>query len=261
MTSRIREPEEYELCVRGKSTGLQSDGYIHAMYHEVNTAKRGLLTCVPTTLDGIRIMNNGLPQVKKNDLHLMQNLQESIDPSPKSPAMMIAMKQLIKEGRIKRIPAIVRKENDTIPDRVGYHKAYLYVDARCECPTWWVRGLDEVGELKRLSYKNFSRRFSGSTIRIVEPDHSERSLSLTAKCLAVLPERPTPDISIDPWNTPGTSHWILKQLPIESTSYNRRKIGATLRNCATRGKIGQIVKRDNRGVQGKNLVTVFYKNQ
>lgn len=250
MTSRITGDEEFRICVRSKATGERNDGYIAAMNHEKNTIKRAILAHVPTTIKADRIMGNGLPQVSKHSMHLMQNLQEAIKPSPKSPAMMTAMKELIAENCVKRIPGVVRKENDEVKNRVGYHKAYLYVDANCECPAWWVRGLNERGDLKHLTY----RRFSDRTYQIKPPRDT-----IVNKCLEILPRSPSPDLVINPDITPGTTRWLLDQLGMESNARNRKKIGSILKSYASRGCIGQINKKIAIKRRGNNSVAIFYK--
>lgn len=250
MHSEIPSKDEVHKYVIEKASGMIDDGYLVTMKHEKDTIKRGILTHVPTSLSIIHVMeNSGLPLVNKYSMHLMQNLQEAIKPSPKSPAMMIAMKELIAEGRIKRIPATVLKENDENPNRISYHRAYIYVDAKCSCPHWWVRHLNEPGELHDISYKDFYSR------RINTSDTINTNIR---KYMTILPNSPTPDLLIDKYTTPGTTRWIASQLGIEPTSINLINISRELRNYVQRGEICQINKKTFSPTQGKGMIAVFY---
>lgn len=262
MTSRITSETEFGSSVNSKANGQKDGGYKMAMEHLEDTIRSGLISKMPVSISYEALTPHGLPVVNKRCKNLMQNLQESIKPSPKSAAMMRSMNKLIAENLVKRIPAIVKKENDENPDRVDFHRAYIYVDRDYYCPDWWPRRLNEPGKLHDLSYKNYYRRIipgreSSSMTPPVRP--AATRTTRTNHIVSMLPTSPTPDLVVDHVSTPGTLDHMAQQLGLESTLVNRRRISSLLNSAMTNGSVGRVYRNSISGIKGHATVSIYYK--
>ena len=214
--SEFVEENDMARTIVAKASGVHRDGFRSRIQPESSVLIRGILANVPTQPRYLRLTESGLPVVDADSLHLAQNLIESTKMQIKSAAMNRELTECIRQNDIIRVPCFVaRGKNGSSP----YHKAYMYIDAGADVPSWWPRRLNESGELHDVSYTTYKDR--------IIPSEQEVE-TFTHKVLLSLPESVTPDLRIDEDTTPGTVPYILRLFGMEITAKNYNKVSTIL---------------------------------
>lgn len=227
---------EVELVsnIQKKSEGDIRSGYKTRISHHTDTIQRAILAHIPTNLNSFhRFTDSGLPVVDPNDPHLAQNLVETIRPQLKSCAAIRELNKLISDGLLVRVPAqikIMNRHNTAY----SYNRAYVYLDSRCDMPTWWPRHLSEPGDLKHISYSSYKNRDIS-----LASDHVD---TISESVRRLLPNAPTPDLEVRS-NTPGTVDYFLEKVSMEPTRHNKLLIRSTLRRMCSTNEVNKVNRK------------------
>ena len=218
--------------VTAKANGDHRDGYKAKIQPESSKIVRGILRLVPTQAEIIRIMrNSGLPVVGSDSMHLQENFVEATKTQVKSCAIRRELTECIRAGDIVRVPCFVSKGK---AGGAPYHRAYMYVDADADIPNWWPRGLNEKGSIASISYVDYKNR-----ARPTEPEAE----TFVQRAMAIMPDAPTPDLTIVSYATPGTVSYIMRTLGIPNNKQNYKNAGNSLYLLYKSGTIGCVKRK------------------
>ena len=241
--SEFVSQDEMSKTVTAKADGVHRDAYKIRIEPEHDMIVRGILATVPTKPNYLRLSeDSGLPVVDPSSMHLAQNIIEAIRIQLKSCAMTRELNECIRGGSIVRVPCNIAKGRD---GSSPYQRSYMYIDAGADIPTWWPRGLNELGKLHDISFSDYKDR-----IIATEPEKE----TLTNKLLSLLPDAPTPDLVIDEDKTPGTVPYLLRALDMSIDRKNYIKVSMTLNKIF--GRVGKTRRKCN---WSNRSYTIYYK--
>ena len=246
MPERVVSGPEFESNVRNLARGVTCGSYRRAMSSEADI-RMAILRYAPAKLEIMGVTRNGRPKVAMDNHALLHNIKAILDPRPDAVALIDVAEQMISEGILERIPCYIQKLGRT--GKPASQLAYSYIQVGSVRPDEWVHPLNgrPIKELIHDSKKSSKQKGPYSA--------NSRLYNLIYRNL---PDQPTPDLVINPYETPGTVNYIARKLNRDTKEF-RTILSKLLHYRAIRGDINRTLRSDSTRYRGHGRVNIYYK--